>query len=328
MGRGPYSATEPVDDSALDQLYALPLQEFVPARNELAKARRKAGDRINADRIRSLSKPTLSAWLVNQLVRSHPNLVGTLVAALDRVRIAQVGAFDGRADLPSLAESKRDERDAMAELQAAAPRVLAKRGQAASVALVQRALRSLRAAAADPETREILLAGRMTTDHPEAGFDGLAVEPGHPAVPSRPEPDPKTPPAPVAPAVRAPARDTVDFEIKQTQEAAAAKREKEAIARAREEARREREAERMAVTKRIDQVRRNVESARELENRLTRQHREAERAHAEAQRRMEDANRILREAVERLSEMTVQRSQLEAELDELSARRDALRREA
>ena len=326
--RGPYSAPGPVDDPDLDQLYALPLQEFVTARNALAKARKRAGDRADADRIKSLSKPTLSAWIVNQLVRSRPNLVETLVAALDRVRIAQVGAFEGRSDLPSLAESKRDERDTMAELEAATAHVLAERGQTASVAIVQRALRSLRAAAADPVARETLLAGRMTTDHAESGFEGLAVDPRR--LPARPRPVlvQDAPPPPALPAKRSPAIDTVDLEIKRTQEQAAAKREEEALARAREEQRREREAERMAVAKRIDQLRRSVESVREVETRLTRQHREAERAHAEAHRRMEDATRILREAVERLAETTSQRTQLEAELSELAARRDALQRES
>ena len=321
---GKYSAPPAADDPEVDRLYALPLQEFVSARNAVAKTRRKAGHRAAADHIKSLSKPTLSAWIVNQLVRSRLTMVETLVAALDRIRMAQVGALEGRTDLPSLAESKRDERDTMAALETAAAQILAERGQAASPAIVQRALRSLRAAAADPEARELLLAGRMSTDHVEPGFEGLAIA-ASPLPDRRPEP---TPPASRDQAATTPALGTIDLEIKRTQRAAAAKREEEAMARAREEQRRAREAERMTVSKQIDQIRRSIESTREVENRLTRRQHEAARAHAEAQRRMEDAIRVLHEADERLGETTQQRTQLEAELGELTARRDALLRDA
>lgn len=66
-------------DSVADDLYGLSLEEFTVTRNERAKQARAAGDRQLADQIRSLSKPTQAAWLVNQLVRRHADEVELLL---------------------------------------------------------------------------------------------------------------------------------------------------------------------------------------------------------------------------------------------------------
>ena len=53
-------------ESAIDDLYQLPLEAFVAERNALATAVRKAGDRAAADRVKALAKPSATAWAVNQ----------------------------------------------------------------------------------------------------------------------------------------------------------------------------------------------------------------------------------------------------------------------
>jgi hypothetical protein len=60
-------------DAALVELYGLPPERFVAASNELAKAVRDRGDEPAAAAIVALRKPTVAAWLANQLVRADPD---------------------------------------------------------------------------------------------------------------------------------------------------------------------------------------------------------------------------------------------------------------
>src|SRR5689334_9255025 len=67
-------------DDRVDRLYSLPLDEFTAARNQLAKDIRKGGDREAADAVKSLKKPSIEAWTVNQLARDHEDEISRLVA--------------------------------------------------------------------------------------------------------------------------------------------------------------------------------------------------------------------------------------------------------
>ncbi|WP_061300681.1 hypothetical protein [Herbidospora cretacea] len=68
-------------DEAAEQLYALSPGEFTAARNRLVK---ETGDK----EIGKLRKPTVLAWAVNQVVRSHPAEVGELLAVGEEMRAA------------------------------------------------------------------------------------------------------------------------------------------------------------------------------------------------------------------------------------------------
>ena len=52
----------------VDELYGLPFDEFVPARNALTRELRKAGKRDEAAEVSALRKPSVAAWAVDQLV--------------------------------------------------------------------------------------------------------------------------------------------------------------------------------------------------------------------------------------------------------------------
>ena len=80
-----------------DDLYGLPLDEFTPARDALAKELRQAGRRDAADEVKALRKPSVSAWAVNQAARRRPQDVKALVKAGDELRKAQRQAVSGRA---------------------------------------------------------------------------------------------------------------------------------------------------------------------------------------------------------------------------------------
>ena len=54
-------------NSEVDALFQLALPEFTAARNALASRLQKAGGKEAAATVKSLAKPPVSAWVVNQL---------------------------------------------------------------------------------------------------------------------------------------------------------------------------------------------------------------------------------------------------------------------
>ena len=56
------------------ELYSADPDEFVERRKDLVARARAAGDTAAAKQIAGLRKPTRSAWIINQLVRSAPGV--------------------------------------------------------------------------------------------------------------------------------------------------------------------------------------------------------------------------------------------------------------
>lgn len=182
-----------------DDLFGLPVEEFTKARDELAKELRNAGKKEAADEVKSLRKPSVSAWAVNQAVRRRPQEAKALVKAGDELRKAQRGAVSGR-DPAQLREATTAHRRLVEELTEEARAALEERG-AAAAATVTRVAQTLRAASIDKETSKALTAGTLAEDVEQAGFGPLLS-----AVPSgarptkrraaKPAPKPKPPPKP------------------------------------------------------------------------------------------------------------------------------------
>jgi hypothetical protein len=150
----------------VDRLYALPLDEFTRARNELAKEAKDPA-------IRSLRKPSVSAWAVNQLARRREVDVRRLLRAAEALEQAQRDALGG-GDQGAFERARRDEREAVRRLRAAAAELLRDAGHPASDATLERVAKTLHAAAASADGREQLRAGRLTDDLEPQGFDALA----------------------------------------------------------------------------------------------------------------------------------------------------------
>ena len=112
-------------EQELDRLYALPLAEFVGARNELAKRLRTGGDRQAADTVKALAKPSVTAWAVNALFHNERRRFDELLGAAAAVRAALAGEGDRRQ-----AEAAR--RKALRELLGAAAKILSDTGRAAT----------------------------------------------------------------------------------------------------------------------------------------------------------------------------------------------------
>src|SRR6266540_1835540 len=76
-------------EEAAGELYALPPQDFVAARDEHVARAREAGEADLATRLRTLRRPTQGAWLVNLLWRDRRESVEQLLGLGDELRGAQ-----------------------------------------------------------------------------------------------------------------------------------------------------------------------------------------------------------------------------------------------
>jgi len=159
----------PLDvDAELDRLYGLPPDEFTAARNELVSTLRKEGRRDEAEEVKGLAKPTLAAWVVNQLARREAEGVRGLVELADRQREAVAGG-----DTAAMRAAAEEERRAVRELVGAARRLLREHGRG-SDAVVEKVATTLRATAGDPDARGLLERGRLAREVEASGFGALA----------------------------------------------------------------------------------------------------------------------------------------------------------
>jgi len=145
----------------VDDLYALPLDEFTAARNALAKELAKEGDKAQAAEVKKLPKPSKVAWALNQVARRQPDEVGLLLEAGEKLREAQRRALEG--DASRLRAATRAEQDQVNRLvEAAAP--------LAGAGAEDRLRATLRAAATDAEAGARLRQGRLLADIETSGF--------------------------------------------------------------------------------------------------------------------------------------------------------------
>ena len=76
-------------EGEIDDLFRLPLAEFTGARNTLSARLKKEGRANDAERVKLLGKPPVSAWAVNQLYWDHRDAFDDLIATGKRLRPAQ-----------------------------------------------------------------------------------------------------------------------------------------------------------------------------------------------------------------------------------------------
>jgi hypothetical protein len=145
----------------VDRLYQLPLEEFIAARNALAK---DAG--ADAADIRKLQKPPVAAWGVNQLYWKKRRVYDALVDAAQELRAAHKALLGGkRGDLRG-ASKAHDE--ALEEALKATLDLLNQAGHKATDATKQAVLNTLRALpSTDPP-------GRLARTLQPGGFEMLA----------------------------------------------------------------------------------------------------------------------------------------------------------
>ena len=167
----------------IDKLFALPLEEFTAARNELAKRLAKDGEKERADEVRGLAKPSVPVWTINQLARSEKPMVRALLDAGAKLRRAQEQALGG-GNPDALRSAQSEEREALRALTQRAGELLREAGKPVGQAVLERINGTLGAAAVTEDAREDLKAGRLTSELRMSGFESLA---GFEAPPPRDE---------------------------------------------------------------------------------------------------------------------------------------------
>jgi hypothetical protein len=166
------------------ELYADDPDGFTARRAELAERARDAGDPAVAKKITALRKPTRSAWVVNRLVRSDPEVRSRLESLAADLRDASGG---GRLRELTAARSKLvDDLTRAALVGLPAP----------PAALREEVTATLDAAIADPEVAASL--GTLVRAARYAGFGSFAAGP--------PAPAPRKTKAPAEPAAEREAR--------------------------------------------------------------------------------------------------------------------------
>lgn len=176
-------------DTVLDELFAAPREEFTALRDTQVKQARTAGDKELADTLKRVRKPTVAAWLVNQVSRAHPE---------DVERLAEVGA-ELRAAHHALAgdqlrELSRKRNELIHVLTGHARTIADETGQSAGDAAVEQMESTWTAAVTDDMAAQLVRAGRLSTAmQPGAPQDWLTAAIGTPA-PARPRRESAPPP--------------------------------------------------------------------------------------------------------------------------------------
>ena len=152
-----------------DELFDLAPEEFVAARDELARRLKREGDAEAAATVNALRRPPLSAWAVNRLARGDGPGLDPLLGAGERLRAAHLAALAGEG-ADELRAAARAEREAAAGLVEAAMGLLREAGHPATDATRDRVAATLHAAAASPEAADLVRHGRLTTDLDPSGF--------------------------------------------------------------------------------------------------------------------------------------------------------------
>jgi hypothetical protein len=148
----------------VSDLYALPPEQFIAARDEAVKQAKAAGDRRLAAEIGKLRRPTVAAWVVNRLAQERPEMVEELLGLGEALRSAQRNL---RGDeLRELSMQRR----ALVSALAREAVVLARREHRRDNLPVAEVEATLTAALADPDVAEMVRTGQLTRTVEYTGF--------------------------------------------------------------------------------------------------------------------------------------------------------------
>lgn len=152
--------------SEVDALFKLPLADFTAARNALSAQLKKAGQQQEAADVKALTKPSVSAWAVNQLYWQHRKLFERLLHAGENLRRAQLQGASTR-------EPNDARRAVVAELTGLAQALLRDGDYGATRDILRRVTTTLDALASFHGLPNAPTAGRLTDDVEPPGFDAI-----------------------------------------------------------------------------------------------------------------------------------------------------------
>jgi hypothetical protein len=169
-------------DEVVGELYLVPPQGFVAARDELVRTARAAGNRDLARELQSLRRPTRSAWLVNVLARHERVAMERLFALGRELRQAQT-----RLDETQLRRLSGQRQHMIADLLDHARRHAAEVGWRPGETVLSEVEGTLRAALVDLAASSTVLSGRLVRPMSHSGFGPM---------PHLDKPDARAPSAP------------------------------------------------------------------------------------------------------------------------------------
>ena len=152
----------------LNNLFKLPLNEFIAARKTLFAQLKKGGQGADAERVKLLAKPSASAWTVNQLYWNHREAFDELLASGQRFRKAQTSGKV--AEMRAALDARRE---ALAHLSELAIALLSNVGPSPSLDTIRRITSTLEAVSASAALAGAPL-GRLTKDIDPPGFESFA----------------------------------------------------------------------------------------------------------------------------------------------------------
>ena len=151
-----------------DGLYALPQDEFTPARD--ARARELKADKTLSAAVKRLRKPSVAAWVVNLFVRRESDQVDQVIGVGQALREAQEG-MDG-AELRALTRQRRQLTSAVTQQ----ARTLARdEGVKVTEAVAEQVEATLTAAMLDPACARAVRSGLLTAALSATGVDEVDV---------------------------------------------------------------------------------------------------------------------------------------------------------
>lgn len=149
--------------SRIDDLYKLAPDEFVAARNALAKS--LTGDEAKA--VKALTKPTVVPWTVNQLYWHDHDVYARLLKAGEKLRDAQLTALKGKST--DVRSATNTHRQAVAEAVKVASELATAAGVHPDADALARMFEALSVQKTPPEPH-----GRFTKPLQPQGFEALA----------------------------------------------------------------------------------------------------------------------------------------------------------
>ena len=158
-----------------DDLYALPLADFTPARDALAKEHK--ADKALAASIKGLRKASVAAWVVNLLVRRDPDQVDQVLAVGEALRDAQ-----DNLDATQLREFTKQRRQLTASVTTAARRMAREEGVKTTQSVADQVEATLTAAMLEPDAARAVRSGLLVTALAATGLGDLDLS-GAVAVP-------------------------------------------------------------------------------------------------------------------------------------------------
>ena len=160
-------------DAEIDALFQLPPGAFTAARNALAARLKKGGRADAAEQVRSLARPSVTAWAVNHLYWRHRAAFARLLEAGEAFRAAQAAQLSGKStELRAPLEARRAALAGMAKLAAG---VLREGGSSATPENMRRITTTLEALSTYGSLPEAPRPGRLQDDVEPPGFETLAA---------------------------------------------------------------------------------------------------------------------------------------------------------